>query len=264
MKKQIFFLSGLPRSGSTLLGSILGQNPDITVTPTSPLLDLLCHTNESFLKLNEKYTYDYETVSGNIYSTMVEAFFKNIETKFVIDKHRGHPRNILPLSKFVTENPKIICTSRDIAEVITSYITLIESNKQKDNFVDKDLGSKGIPITTENRAKILWENYISDPYQSMQHGIKNYRKHLYIVEYGKLTSDPEKELKNIYQHLGINAYKNHQFAKIENKCAEDKDEAWGLKNLHAIREKLEKKSAPPKDVLGAYLTKHYNQYNLVY
>lgn len=65
--KQLYFLAGLPRTLSTGLGSLLSQNPSITVTPTSPMLDLLCYTNEAFEKLNEKYTYDYKTVSANIY-----------------------------------------------------------------------------------------------------------------------------------------------------------------------------------------------------
>ena len=54
MNKTIFYLSGLPRSGSTLLGSLIGQRPDFTVTPTSPFLDLLCYTDEAFAKEIEK------------------------------------------------------------------------------------------------------------------------------------------------------------------------------------------------------------------
>ena len=38
---NIFFQSSLPRSGSTLLQNILGQNPDFYVTPTSGVLELL-------------------------------------------------------------------------------------------------------------------------------------------------------------------------------------------------------------------------------
>jgi sulfotransferase len=38
---QVFFQSSLPRSGSTLLQNILGQNPEFYVTPTSGVLELL-------------------------------------------------------------------------------------------------------------------------------------------------------------------------------------------------------------------------------
>jgi sulfotransferase len=40
MKQKIFFNSTLPRSGSTLLQNIMGQNPEFHVTPTSGLIDV--------------------------------------------------------------------------------------------------------------------------------------------------------------------------------------------------------------------------------
>lgn len=264
LDKSIFFLSGLPRSGSTLLLSILAENPSVTVTPTSPLLDLLCYTNEAFEKLNEKYTYDTEIVSANVYKHIVEGFFENVKTKIVIDKHRGHPRNINPLKKFITPNPKIICTVRPISEVITSYIKLIEKNNQSDNFVDNSLRSRRISINTSNRAKCLWEEYIQDPYQSMVYGLKNHRKNLHIVEYDSIINNPEKTLEGIYQFLEIPFYKNHQFTNIHNACAEEKDAAWGLENLHKIRPRLEKTSTSPQQILGPFLTDYYNNFNLVY
>ncbi len=42
--KNIYFLSGLPRSGSTVLAAILSQNPNIHATSTSNLLDTLVGT----------------------------------------------------------------------------------------------------------------------------------------------------------------------------------------------------------------------------
>ena len=50
--KTLYFLSGLPRSGSTLLGSILSQHSKLQATPTSPLADLLCWIDEGFSKLD--------------------------------------------------------------------------------------------------------------------------------------------------------------------------------------------------------------------
>ena len=60
--KQLFFISGLPRSLSTTLCAILSQNSSITVTPTSPMLDLLCYTNEAFEKLLDRKGIDRKSV----------------------------------------------------------------------------------------------------------------------------------------------------------------------------------------------------------
>ena len=39
--KQLFFLVALPRSGNTLFGSIMNQNPNIAVTPNSITLEIM-------------------------------------------------------------------------------------------------------------------------------------------------------------------------------------------------------------------------------
>ncbi len=262
MKKSIFFLSGLPRSGSTLLGSILGQNSKITVTPTSPLLDLLCLNNEAFSKLNSNYTFNVESVSNDVYGAIIDSYYNQFKTDIVFDKHRGWPRNIIPAKMFVSYNPKIICTVRPISEVITSYIKLIINNKQEDNFVDNTLRSKKLHITIENRAKVLWEEYISDPYQSTMHGIKNHPECLHLVNYDDLVQAPIETMKKIYDFIGLDEYKNYNFNNIDNVCAEIKDKAWGLDNLHNIRSKLGKTSTNPKEILGEYLTNYYNKFNI--
>ena len=40
LKSKIFFLAGLPRSGNTILTSILNQNPDVCCTPNSVTLEI--------------------------------------------------------------------------------------------------------------------------------------------------------------------------------------------------------------------------------
>jgi len=73
--KTLFFLSGLPRSGSTLLGSILSQHPELQATPTSPLADLLCWIDDGFTKLDIQYTYDKQQIQYNTYNSILENFY---------------------------------------------------------------------------------------------------------------------------------------------------------------------------------------------
>jgi hypothetical protein len=39
--KKLFYLAGLPRTGSTVLGEILNQNENIHVSPASPLSEIV-------------------------------------------------------------------------------------------------------------------------------------------------------------------------------------------------------------------------------
>jgi hypothetical protein len=53
--QKLYFLVGLPRSGSTLLASLLNQHPDVFASPTSPLMDLLCQTDRTMTALRQQY-----------------------------------------------------------------------------------------------------------------------------------------------------------------------------------------------------------------
>ena len=39
--KQFYFLTGLPRAGNTLLGSLVNQNKNVAVTAHSIIIDML-------------------------------------------------------------------------------------------------------------------------------------------------------------------------------------------------------------------------------
>jgi sulfotransferase len=256
---MIYFLSGLPRSGSTLLGSILNQNPDVYVSPTSPLLDLLCLQNEALNRVKEQYTFDDAKQSESIYKALPQAFYQHINKPHIIDKHRAWARNVMPAQMHINSDPKVICTYRPVAEVVVSFLKLV--NKDPNNFIDAALREKRIAITTENRAKELWEGYISDPWQSLQIGLENYKKNLYFVSYSDLIADPAITIDGVYDFLGIERYQ-HEFDNISNSCGESKDAAWGLKDLHTIRPKLAKTSDDPVAVLGENLCKYFNQFDI--
>lgn len=234
----------------------------MTVTNTSPFLDLLYFVDEAFGKLAKTYTFDRGTISGNVFKAISANYYNHIETPYVVDKHRGHPTNVIPLKQFVTPDPKILCTFRPISEVIASYVALMEKSPSGSNFVDRDLAQAGQAITTENRARVLWEKYISGPYYSLLHGIRHHRENLHLVAYDELVGDPVRVLNGIYDFLGIPRWESHQFHEIRVKGMEENDFAWGLEGLHHIRPVLKKTSKSPADVLGADLASRFDQFNI--
>ena len=126
LNKKVFFLSGLPRTGSTLLGSILAQDTRIHVTPTSPLYQLLVDVNESLNRASVQYTYDHEATGSRIYSSLVESFYADIKKNIIFDKHRGWPKHVTAIEQYINSNAKVICTVRPIAEIVTSYLVLAD------------------------------------------------------------------------------------------------------------------------------------------
>ena len=262
--KNLFFLSGIARSGSTLLGSILNQNPNIYVSPTSPLMDLFCLTEIDYQKMDIQYTFDKETTTNNLHKVLANTFYQHIDKPYIIDKHRGWPKNVNQIKQYITDTPKIICTWRPIAENICSFLKLIE--KDPNNSVDKDLRERGLETNTYNRAMMLWYNYSTDPYESLKYGLENYRESILIVNYDDIINNIENELTRTYKFLEIPEFK-HTFDNITNTCSEVKDAAWGFEGLHNIRSSISKTSNDPRTVLGKdlfeFFTKFDNQLMLI-
>jgi sulfotransferase len=259
--KTLYFLGGLPRSGSTLLGSLLNQHSEIYVSPTSPLGDIVTDIEQSFIKADEQFTFDRKSISYNVYSAVLANFYNHIPKSIVLDKHRFWGKNLDIVQTFLSNKPKIITTYRSIPEVLTSYISLIERTNHEDNFIDNHLRKDNLSITNNNRADYIWRYYVSPSYDSMVYGLTKYPDWIHLVEYNQLISNPQKELDKIYEFLEVDSHQNN-FDNIENSCKEQKDDAWGLKNLHTIRPKLSKISQNPIDIIGEENVKLYSKFNL--
>lgn len=256
--KQFFFMSGLQRSGSTLLGSLLCQNPDIHVSPTSPLLDFLCATEGMLNTLSGNYTYNTEAVIKSVHNCAFQNFYEHIDKPIVFDKHRGWTRNLNTLSKYI-ENPKVIVTYRPIAENIASFIKLAE--KDPDNAIDYALREKNVEVNNYNRAKFVWEEWTYEIYDSLRYGLNHNRENIHVVHYKNLVDNPLQELYNIYDFLDLNRYKDHYFENVINTLSEQKDEIWGFKGLHDIRPNVNYESKDPLDVIGPDLCHYFSVYD---
>lgn len=259
--KTLYFLGGLPRSGSTLLGSLLNQHPDIYVSPTSPLGDVVTDIEKTFDRVDIQFTFDRPKVSYNVYSSILANFYNHIEKPVILDKHRFWGKNLDTVQKFLLNKPKIVATYRSIPEVITSYISLIERTNHENNFIDNHLRNDNLPINNNNRTEYIWRYYVSPSYESMIYGITKYPKWVHLVNYNSLVDNPEKELEKIYEFLEVPFYSN-TFSNIENSCGENKDEEWGLMGLHDIRPTLSKISKNPIDVIGEENVRLYSKFDL--
>ena len=258
--KNLYYLAGLPRAGSTLLGSILNLHPTIQVTPTSPIADLICLTETNIKKLNIQYTFDETLLLDNITIGIFEHAYNHIDKPTVFDKHRGWPRNHTLAQKYIKNKFLGIITYRPIPDIITSYLTLIQNDPN--NFIDQHLRTDGKPLNTRNRADYLWRYYISDPYNSCIFGLEHNREYILPISYDELTNDTKTTLKKIETFFDIADLSLLQLDYIKNTCAEQKDEAWGLKDLHTIRPTIKKVSADPKITLGEELYNYYSKFNL--
>jgi len=261
MNHTYHFMAGLPRSGSTLLKSILNQNSNLFASPISPVMELM-YWNEDYFKRSEQYqAYPKPKSAYKIISGMMSNFYFDIEQPIVIDHCRAWPNNIQRIKTYITPDPKIICPVRNITEILTSFISLIERNKGDQSFIDKHLMDSGIEINNDNRC----EHLMSDSgivgqslWAQYQAFVKRDTRHMLFIEYDDLISDPNETMKRIYDFLELDNYQ-HDFNHIQNHHRELDKEVYALEDMHFVRKEFLKISKKPEDVLSDYILNKYSQ-----
>ena len=258
--KTYHFMAGLPRSGSTLLKSILDQNPNLHTNPVSPVMELMYHTEEYFKKSEQYLAYEKPKNAHKIIKSYIENYYYEREEDIIIDHCRSWPNNIERIKTYITPNPKIICPVRDILEILTSFIDMIHRNSDQTSFIDEYLMEKGFTVDDDNRCKYLMgdDGIVEQSLWSLSQAfIKNDTKHLLLVEYNDLVDTPEETFKRIYEFLELDYY-SHDFMSIENTHREKEDQ-WSLKDMHHVRQKLQKTSKNPEEVLSPHILNKYSK-----
>lgn len=254
------YLSGMPRSGSTLLGSLINQHPDVYVTSTSPvnriMHDLYQSLQDNAFRGNDWHIDD---MNSRIFKYMFACWYEPIKEKFIFDKSRGWGFNIQAVQTFIQENPKVIITYRSVPEILTSFITLIE--KDPKNHVDVNLYKNNIEINIENRVDYIWNSMNEYSYQSTRAAIEQFPDVVHIVRYDDLINNTEETMNKLWDYLEIDAPK-HNFNDVQNYLS-DPDENWGIKGLHEIRPTIKKISKDPREVLGYELFEYYSKFNIL-
>lgn len=250
MTQTIHFLSGLPRSGSTILSAILNQNPCVYVTPTSPLLELLVRNKDAYKNIDECVANPNFDQLTNMTRAMIKAAWEHRPEPYIIDKNRGWMKN-MPASTILFEREvKIVCTVRDLPSIMASWLTLIRSYPY---LYDQSLMKNGFMPTDENRVMRMWTHMTRDCMEGLHVVKKTAANRLLIVNYDDFMAEPLKTIRSIEKHLELPYMEKYDFENIE-KLEEDNDlKAWGFPNLHTIRPKLGKTSQNAKDVLGHIL-----------
>jgi sulfotransferase len=261
MKHEFFFYSGLPRSGGTMLASVMNQHPDLHVTPLSPTVELLYYTEKYFDEQSEAYNAD-PRVDGKqcVLENIARNYYHSIDKKYIMDNNRAWPNNVGRITRFLTKDPKIVCIVRDVPSILASFIDLLNRNNNPgENFVDRWLLDNNLELTTENRCMYLMQpiGIVNQSLWSMYQGFKKgYRDIMHLVEYNDLVNEPEQTLYDITKFLNINEHK-FEFNNIVNVTPVN-DVTYNLEGMHSVRPKLQDRKLDVYEILGRKLVEEYS------
>lgn len=182
--KEYFFLTSLPRSGNTLLGSLINQNNNVTVSANSILIDVLFKLNE--IKIFNKYYNNFpdELSFDNISNNVFNNYYKNHKAHKIIDRGMWGTVGNLYLLKKIIKKPKFIILYRPVLECLASFIK-IEKPNNIEAACNYYMGERGI---------------INMSLCSIKNILKEKEEHI-LINYKNLTTDPIKTIKTIFNFI---------------------------------------------------------------
>lgn len=258
---KIFFQSSLPRTGSTLLQNLLGQNPEIYVTPTSGMGPLI---RESFLHFGDSLEFKnlglekYLPAFHNFCKGGLKEYYKTLTNKpYIIDKNGTWYDSYFNLKK-IYPNLKIICLIRDLRGIISSFEKWHRKNSHRlfPHYNEK------LHLTLDSRYEVYTKSDYT-PLEPILSSLKNLiqineLQNIYILKYEDLCYNPLNTIKGIYNFLEI-PYFNHNFNNIT-QITEENDNFITF-GEHTIFSQIKNPDNNWEEILGKEICERiYNDY----
>lgn len=253
--KTFYFISGLPRSGSTLLSSILKQNPKFTANISDPLHSYM---HSIIRDTNSSVGMDSVVPVEKRRDLIVDLFhsFYKTDKQVCFNTNRGWTADTSIL-KDLFPNFKMIVCLRDVAWILDSFEQLHAKNPYtiKPLYHHQELGN------VHDRCRMLmgempnFGGYVHSPLINVQQSMFcNETEQICYVEYDTLVKSPHSTMKQIYQFLG-EPWFDHDFNNVEDSYDEFDSQAR-IAGLHTVRKSIE--YAPRRSILPGELWDKYS------
>ncbi len=215
MPKQVIYVTGLPRSGSTLLCQLLGMHSDIhSIVHSSPLANIVENirqniSNNSFFlsQLDSDFDLVYARLRRAL-ASFTQEWLNESPKPFVVDKNRSWLSMLQTVYDLDPSYKMLVCV-RDLVQL---YGSIDKQHK------DTILISYGDPSTTNSSwyradSSFSTTGVVGAPLRAIENlqdispGC-NTSNNLYFVRFETLLADTENELNRIAKFIGVESFSN--------------------------------------------------------
>jgi sulfotransferase len=248
-EKKYHFITGLPRSGSTMLSSILKQNPRFHASITDPLATFVKGTietiaNEPGMKSEVPIERRKDIIQG-----FFNGYYKSIDCNVIFNTNRGWTY-LTHIMDAVYPSAKYIVCVRDINWVLDSFEVAHRKNPFSPNTVS---GGPGKSVYDRVNTLMTEIGVVGFPYIGIKQAITGDERHkIILVEYDQLCKHPKETIQSVYNFIE-EPYYNHDFNNVESNW-DSYDSEIGI-NLHRVKKKVDftpRKFILPPDILQKY------------
>lgn len=258
MSQQFHFISGLPRSGSTLLSAILRQNPAFCAGISSPVAPLLTSMLQQFSAGSEHASLVSTAQRQTLLQGLFHSYYAEEQDKRVVfDTNRLWCAR-LPLLQKLFPQSKVIACVRNVAWIMDSLERLYSADPFENSRLFNDeaerntVYSRTDTLAMSNRMVGFAWTALKDAYYSP------HANSVLLVDYQLLTEAPEKVLKLIYQFIDETWFE-HRFDDVAFDTPEF-DQNIGLSCLHRIRSQVAvaaRQTILPPDLFERYAAMNF-------
>ncbi len=235
---RFHFISGLPRSGSTLLSAILRQNPRFHAGISSSLCPLF--TSAMSVMAGEGHALISKERRENVLRGLFASWAAHLpENTVVFDTNRLWTAR-LPALLAIMPDAKIICTVRSVAAIMDSIERLIRSNPLLPSRLFSD--DERANVYTRTDALSQRNRLVGSSWTCLKEAFYGPNANsLLVIDYDYLAQAPAKVTSLIYEFLG-----EEPFAHDFNNLVFDEpdfDEELRMPGLHKVRSQVKFEAA---------------------
>jgi sulfotransferase len=253
MPQKLHFISGLPRSGSTLLAGILRQNPRFHAAMTGPVGAMVQTMLATFSPQNETAIFLEEETRRRVLRTIFEAYYApHADKALIFDTNRAWCSR-LALVRALFPDAKILCCVRDVAWVMDSFERLVRRNVFEPSRLFPAHDQRAT-VYSRTEALAQRDRTVGFAWAALKDAY--YGEHsdaLLLIEYDRLVQEPALCLRLIYDFLG-EPWFEHDFDDVEYDEPEF-DRQLGAPGLHTVKRKVEWRPRPtilPPDLFDRF------------
>jgi sulfotransferase len=250
--KNIHFISGLPRSGTTLLSSILNQNPKFQASVSGPLARF---TRAIIQESQSQGGYRFQCpaeMRKKLIHNLTETFYHD-SPDTVFDTNRGWTY-LTPLLNDLYPQAKTIVCIRSIPWIIDSFEQLFAKNPYDvPGIFPQEAGT-----SVYTRARYLTDSgsFVGFAYDGVKQAMFGPNKeNILIVQYDQLAKNPKLVMKKVYSFINEPWYE-HDFTNVE-ASYDEFDMDINIKGLHHVRKEVKYIERPT--ILPPDLFQHLEQ-----
>ena len=237
MQNGIHFISGLPRSGSTLLAAILRQNPRVHAGMSSPLGALFGNLMQSMSAQGELSVMLSSEQRENVLGGLFDSFYKDIHpAKVVLDTNRLWCSKMGAIAKLFPQARVIVCV-RDLAWIMDSFERIL----RKEPLLVSRMFKPRDAVTVYARMNALASGLgtVGFAWNAVQEAFwSEHADRLLVVDYEALAREPAQTMRCIYDELELPAF-DHDFENVSYEDGGAFDAQLGVPGLHTITGRVE-------------------------